>query len=213
MTYTIEKFLEIIKEMAIDDMKKTGVLASLTIAQALLESQYGNSGLTKSANNLFGIKGEYKGQSITLPTAEYENGMRKIIQAKFRKYPSWEASLEDHSNFLKQYKRYTKVLSAKDYKKACHAIEAAGYATDPQYAEKLINLIERYKLYAYDVDTNTSTTDTTLDTLTIQLNGVAKQVQAVNVNGDNYIKLRDLADAKIQVSYDAEKKLPIVKVK
>lgn len=218
MAYTIQSFLEIIVPMARKNMAKTGVLASLTIAQAILESKYGNSGLTKSANNLFGIKGAYNGQSVTLPTTEYEKGVKKTIMAPFRKYPSWQDSLEDHSNFLKKYSRYRGVLNAKDYKEACHAIQAAGYATDPNYAIQLISLIEKYKLYEWDKKESeekevTQKQECIIGTITIELNGVQKEVETVNVEGFNYIKLRDLADAKILVDYDAKNKLPIIKVK
>ena len=82
-------------------------------------------------------------------------------------------------------------MAATGYKEACEAVQQAGYATDPNYAKQLIKLIEQYKLYNYD----------------------KKEVQAINLDGYNYVKLRDLADNKMIVDYDAVNKLPIVKVK
>lgn len=71
---------------------------------------------------------------------------------------TWEDSVKDHSAFLKKYKRYAKVIGETDYKEACKAVAAAGYATDPEYAKKLIELIETYELYNYDTK-NTNTDD------------------------------------------------------
>lgn len=208
MAYTVEQFLKIIQPMAQEDMKKTGLLASLTMAQALLESKYGNSGLTTTANNLFGMKGNYKGKSVTLPTTEYEEGMRKTILAVFRKYPSWAESIADHSQLIVSAKRYEKVIGAQDYKEACRAIQDAGYATDPDYATKLIFVIEKYNLYNFDNPQDIGT-----KRIKILLNGIEKEVETINLDGFNYIKLRDLVDEKIKVDYDAVRKLPVVEVK
>lgn len=148
-------FIAKITPMAQRDMAQNNILASLTIAQAILESAWGDSGLTKAANNLFGIKGKYKGQCHLSKTFEYYNGKRVDIVAEFRKYPSCQESLNDHSNFIKSVRlgkglRYQKVIGETDYKLACKYIQQAGYATAPTYATTLIKLIEDYKLYEFD---------------------------------------------------------------
>ena len=88
----------------------------------------------------------------------YEDGKKVQVEAEFRAYETWEDSVKDHSTFLKKYKRYAKVIGETDYKEACNAVAAAGYASDPEYAKKLIELIETYELYNYDTK-NTNTDD------------------------------------------------------
>ena len=129
-----------------------GILASLTAAQALIESNKGNSGLTQKANNLFGIKANkaWKGDYVTMPTKEWVNGQYVTVNAKFRKYSSWEASINDHSKFLKDNKRYANLIGVTDYKLACKLIKDDGYATSPTYTKTLTDTIERYKLYEWD---------------------------------------------------------------
>ena len=85
MAYTAESFLKVLKPYVLQDMRNTGILASLTAAQAFIESNKGNSGLTQKANNLFGMKGEYDGQYVIMPTTEYYNGVKTKVDAKFRK--------------------------------------------------------------------------------------------------------------------------------
>lgn len=150
------EFIEKIGEFARQDMKKSGILASLTIAQAILESGWGKYDC--GGNNLFGIKGRYNGQYVLCDTKEWVKGQYVSIKAEFRKYPSWLESLQDHSAFILGVKlgngslRYQAVIGEKDYKKACEAIHKAGYATSPTYAQSLINLIEQYNLNKFDVD-------------------------------------------------------------
>ena len=153
MAYTRMQFIKKVGPMAQADSMKSQILASLTIAQAILESNNGNSRLTTEGNALFGIKASsgWRGKVWTGSTIEYMNGGRQTLIAGFRAYDSWEASIDDHSAFLLSNKRYQKVIGEKDYKKACLAIQKAGYATDPRYAEKLILLIEKERLYQYDI--------------------------------------------------------------
>lgn len=149
MAYTADSFLKLLKPYVLQDMKNTGILASLTAAQAFIESNKGNSGLTQKANNLFGIKGEYNGQYVVMPTTEYYNGVKTRVNAKFRKYPSWLESIADHSRLLCT-KRYANLINCIDYKQACINIQKDGYATSPTYAQTLIAQIEKYKLYEWD---------------------------------------------------------------
>lgn len=153
-----KNFIEVVGAIASTDMKNSGVAASLTIAQAIIESAWGKSELTKTGNALFGIKAtsNWKGKTLKRKTTEYEDGKKVQVEAEFRAYATWEESVKDHSAFLKKYKRYAKVIGETDYKEACNAVAAAGYATDPTYAKNLIELIETYKLYDYDTK-NTET--------------------------------------------------------
>lgn len=150
MAYTAETFLDRLKPMVIKDMKETKILASLTAAQALIESNKGNSGLTVQCNNLFGIKGEYCGQFGLFWTTEYYNGIKTRVQAKFRKYPSWVDSVKDHSRLFLTSKRYKNLIGCTDYIQACKNVKDDGYATSPTYTNTLINAINTYKLYLWD---------------------------------------------------------------
>lgn len=150
MSYTAEQFLKIIKPYVIADMENSGILASLTAAQALIESNKGNSGLTQKANNLFGIKGSYNGTSVTMNTKEFVNGRYITVPAQFRKYPSWAESIADHSAMFNRMARYSNLRGLKDYKIACKYVREDGYATSPTYTETLIKTIETYHLYEWD---------------------------------------------------------------
>jgi hypothetical protein len=144
-------FIKAIGEHARRDYTRSKVLPSITVAQAILESSWGQSGLTKRANNLFGVKTgkSRQGTGMMFPTKEYYNGQWVTVQAEFRKYTTLYESIVDHGTLL-QLPRYTKVRGETDYKKAAHAIKAAGYATDPNYPALLIRIIEQFKLYEYD---------------------------------------------------------------
>lgn len=147
---TDREFLDKIKPMVIADAKSSGILASLTAAQAFIESNKGNSGLTQSANNLFGMKGSYNGQSVKMKTKEYINGAYVVVNADFRKYPDWLSSIRDHSGLFNRLSRYKNLRGEKDYKAACRKVQEDGYATSPSYASTLINIIEKYKLNEWD---------------------------------------------------------------
>ena len=150
MAYKAQEFLDILKPYVIADMKQSGILASLTAAQAFIESNKGNSGLTTKANNLFGMKGQYNGQSVGMRTKEWVNGEYVTVIAQFRKYPSWAESIADHSGLFNRAKRYSNLRGLKDYQLACKYVKQDGYATAPDYTKTLISTIERYKLYEWD---------------------------------------------------------------
>ncbi|MBL0097027.1 MAG: glucosaminidase domain-containing protein [Bacteroidetes bacterium] len=144
---TPEMYIDMFKEAAITDMKKTGVPASITLAQGMYESDYGNSPLATNANNHFGIKchKEWEG-----PTYHKDDDAPNEC---FRKYESVLHSYDDHSDFLRSRDRYSALftLEITDYKGWSHGLKKAGYATNPGYASKLIGLIEKYRLHEYDV--------------------------------------------------------------
>ena len=150
--YTAESFLAILKPYVLSDMRKSGILASLTASQAFIESNRGNSGLTRSANNLFGVKGSYKGESISMWTTEYYNGVPQRVMAAFRKYPSWAESIADHSDLFNRLKRYENLRGLTDYKLACKYVQQDGYATSPSYCNTLLSVIDRYRLYLWDAE-------------------------------------------------------------
>ncbi|MFD1318746.1 glycoside hydrolase family 73 protein [Loigolactobacillus zhaoyuanensis] len=131
------------------------VLPSVTIAQAILESDWGNSQLATRYHNLFGVKGSDPNTTQLLSTKEYQNGQWIEIHARFQVYTSDTAALEAHAKLLAQGtswnpQQYQHVIAATDYKSAAAALQQDGYATDPTYAQKLINVIETYKLNQYD---------------------------------------------------------------
>lgn len=189
MAYTTQQFIEKIKPYAIKDMKESGILASLTIAQGIIESNKGNSGLTTQANNLFGIKGSYNGQSVKMWTTEYYNGVKTRVLADFKKYPSWLESLNDHSAFLKKYKRYKPVIGETDYKKACQKMGASGYATAPDYGQTLLKCVESNKLYLIDKEAMTGVTAPSMDP-------TYKIGQVYKTNVDLYIRCEPRGEKK-----------------
>lgn len=152
MAYTDKSFLAKLKPFVIADMKKTKILASLTAAQAFIESGKGNSGLTVQANNLFGIKGFFNGQAVKMWTTEYYNGVKKRVLADFRKYPSWQESVNDHSDLFNRLARYKNLRGETDYVKACNNVHADGYATSPTYSTTLLEKINLFKLYEWDAE-------------------------------------------------------------
>lgn len=139
---------------ACQEVYKNGgnLLPSVSIAQAILESGWGKSKLAIEGKNLFGIKGAYEGKWITLNTREYINNKWITVQANFRKYPSFYESILDHDNLISNT-RYKKVKVSDDYKEQCIQLQNCGYATDPNYANLLIQLIKENNLTKYDTKT------------------------------------------------------------
>lgn len=130
------------------------IKASITMAQAILESNWGTSRLASRYHNLFGIKGTGTNSKM-MTTKEYTNGKWVVIKSRFKVYPSWSASIKDHTQLMlngTQYKskNYQKVIDAQNYQEAAKALQDANYATDPDYASKLISVIKTYHLDKYD---------------------------------------------------------------
>ncbi|MBO4611122.1 MAG: glucosaminidase domain-containing protein [Bacteroidales bacterium] len=142
-------YIDLYSALAISEMERTGVPASITLAQGLLESGAGRSTLATKANNHFGIKcgKAWKGEKT------YHDD--DAPQECFRSYSKALDSFKDHSDFLRYYDRYKSLfdLEITDYKGWCYGLKAAGYATDPEYATKLIKLIEDYDLTRFDKGT------------------------------------------------------------
>ncbi|MFO8054415.1 MAG: glucosaminidase domain-containing protein [Bacteroidales bacterium] len=140
------EYIDTYKEIAIKKRNEYNIPASITLAQGFLESGFGNSPLALEARNHFGIKChlEWEGERY------YQDDDAR--DECFRKYDKPETSYDDHSLFLTSRSRYDFLFTYKvtEYKKWAHGLKKAGYATNPQYAEKLIELIERYNLHIYD---------------------------------------------------------------
>lgn len=140
-----QAYIDQYKDLAISEMLKYNIPASITLAQGLLESGAGMSELTRKGNNHFGIKCH-----DWLGATTYHDDDEK--QECFRAYRDAYESYEDHSKFLARQPRYRRLFSLKrtDYKGWAHGLKSCGYATSPTYAKKLISIIELYKLYRYD---------------------------------------------------------------
>lgn len=145
-----QNFIESVAQGAINGWTKYGVLPSVTVAQAILESGWGQSALSTQAHNLFGIKGSYNGQYVTMQTREVYNGQSYYIYDNFRKYANNSESVEDHGNFLYSNSRYANLLGDQSYASVARKLQADGYATDPSYASSLIKLVEMYNLTQLD---------------------------------------------------------------
>jgi flagellum-specific peptidoglycan hydrolase FlgJ len=149
-------FIASLVRPAQDSQRVTGVPASVTIAQAILETYWGTSYLAREANNYFGIKAHYKPGTagvIWIDAWEVENGENVVRPEAFRKYESVSDSLVDHGRFFLENPRYARAMDAKrDAREFARRINAAGYATDPGYSGKLIALFDRYDLLQYDVE-------------------------------------------------------------
>ncbi len=151
-----EKYIKKYKKIAIQEMERAGVPASIKLAQGILESNAGQSTLARKANNHFGMKcgSQWQGDTYYLEDDDYDDSGR-LIKSCFRVYRKENESYIAHSEFLrdprKRY-RYGDLfrLNPRDYKAWARGLKAAGYATSPTYAEKLIGIIESYKLYQYD---------------------------------------------------------------
>lgn len=140
-----QTYIDQYKDLAIEEMLRYKIPASITLAQGLFESGAGKSQLVIKGNNHFGIKCHgWKGRTVYFDD--------DASQECFRAYSNSLESFEDHSKFLVNNKRYSRLFSLDptDYKGWAHGLKEAGYATNPQYAQKLIGLIELYKLYDLD---------------------------------------------------------------
>lgn len=142
---TRTEYIDTYKDLAMKEMEQSGIPASITLAQGILESGDGNSRLARKANNHFGIKcHDWKGKSV-----RHDDDARREC---FRKYKSVDESYNDHTEFLTSRDRYAFLfeLEQDDYKGWAKGLKEAGYATSPTYASLLISLIEENELYKYD---------------------------------------------------------------
>jgi flagellar rod assembly protein/muramidase FlgJ len=142
-------FLGMLAQAAQDCQRKTGIPASITLAQAALESEWGARAL---GSNLFGIKADasWTGPTVSFATTEHLNGKDVGMVDKFRRYGSYAESMVDHAQFLLKNPRYAACWKEIDGAGWARALQAAGYATDPNYAQKLIDIMRGRNLAFYD---------------------------------------------------------------
>lgn len=148
-----EDFINTLAGPAQASMGKTKIPASFVIAEGALESAWGESLLAKNGMNLFGVKANsaWKGETLSINTREFLKGKWVMIPALWRKYSNWVDCIDDHAQFFFQNKRYFPALAVRNDPIAfTKAVAAAGYATDPEYANKIIAVINSHNLKQYD---------------------------------------------------------------
>lgn len=181
-------FVNSIKDAAIEGYQHYNILPSLTISQAIIESAWGKSSI---GNNIFGIKAfsDWKGEKRYVWTSEERaDGSKYRCKAWFKDYDSITESVYDHTKLLLS-DRYKKVREASNYREACYAVKAAGYATSSDYAQTLINTIETYGLYAWD-DVNYQ-----VDTTDINISDTFEE-ETTKIEKDNNKENKDKKDKK-----------------
>lgn len=146
---TPDEFIKTLLQPARISAAKTNVPASFTLAEAALESGWGSHA---PGMNLFGVKADasWKGPVTIKRTREFINGLPVIVEAKFRAYKDWFGSIEDHAEFLLRNPRYKPAFQFRNGENFAKAIAKAGYATDPDYADKLIAVMDSHDLQQYD---------------------------------------------------------------
>ncbi|MFT3860700.1 glucosaminidase domain-containing protein [Micropruina sp.] len=174
-------------EAAKASKKLYGVPRAVTIAQSILESGWGNSGLSTKYRNYFGIKcsaviSPHQNGCVALSSYEYVKGKKKKYVSRFRTYRSMEKSFLDHGRMLNYLDRYNAAFRhSNDPDKFIRAVHKAGYATDPNYAALVIKLMKRWNLYRFDTPTATASTTrtTTSKAFIARIAGLARRSEAV----------------------------------
>lgn len=152
---TVNQFIKQVAPAAQREQKKYHISASITIAQAGTESNWGRSKLAYKYNNLFGIKTNSKHDRVRMYTTENINGKNKQVKQYFQVYDSWDDSIKSHTYLIVRgtaddHDRFRGVQKAKNYRQAAYELQKNGYATDPNYADKLIYAIQKFHLDKYD---------------------------------------------------------------
>lgn len=189
-----EQYVEKYKNCAIEEMNKHGIPASITIAQGILESDCGNSYLATYANNHFGIKchSDWKGER-----AYHDDDKNDEC---FRKYDNVQQSFDDHSLFLTTKSRYKSLFSLKrtDYKAWAHGLKAAGYATDPNYAKRLIDIIEALGLNKLDSQTAVATPQPTPAPANTQTAAQPQAEKTITIRRDASFTINPFHEHKVE---------------
>jgi hypothetical protein len=174
---SVEEYVSTYRNIAVAEMKRSGIPASVTLAQGILETEHGNSDLVKKSNNHFGIKckSDWTGESVR-HTDDAPNEC-------FRKYPNAADSYKDHSDYLKNTARYASLfqLNPSDYKGWAYGLKRAGYATNPHYPQIVISNIEKYNLQQYDTVTGEIANDVAT-AKSVEDESVVKNALAVSDN-------------------------------
>lgn len=151
---TPQDFIEQLQFSAISCQEKEGIPAAFTLAQGALESGWGKSRLFREAKNIFGVKADksWEGERYALPTREFIKGAWTTVDAEWRKYATYEECFVDHAQFFKRNPRYAGALRYKgDSIQFAFEVAKAGYATDPDYARKLITLMTQNNLLKFGI--------------------------------------------------------------
>jgi flagellum-specific peptidoglycan hydrolase FlgJ len=146
-------YIEKYKDVAIKEMNRGGIPASIILAQAMLESGSGSSELARKANNHFGLKCTDEWTGATFGRKDDDrNPQGSLVDSCFRRYNNVAESYADYGEFMREYRRYRFLfeLDRTDYKSWARGLQSAGYATSTEYSSRLIELIERFRLYQYD---------------------------------------------------------------
>lgn len=177
---SIQEYINTYKQIAIENMIEYKIPASITLAQGILESGYGNSELAKYANNHFGIKchKSWEGETYYIDDDE--------VNECFRKYKTAQESYTDHSLFICGRERYADLflLDITDYKGWARGLKKAGYATSPTYAPRLIEIIEQYKLYEIDILVVENYIGHSYQDISIQTNDNNTSINNINLNAE-----------------------------
>lgn len=205
-----EQFIGAIGETARKLASENDLYASVMLAQAILESNKGQSGLASEPNyNLFGIKGKYKNQSVTLKTKEDDgNGNLTTILDEFRKYPSYEASMQDYANLLRNGVSWNNEFYHAAFKSNTSSYRdvtsflTGTYASDSKYEQKLNQLIEQYDLTQYDYPIENKTTVTV--TADDSLNSIAEiyNVSVTSLKQWNKLQSSALQEGQVLMIYE-----------
>ena len=188
---TNKEFIDMIGKAAVAEYERFKILPSLTIAQAILESNWGKSMLSQKAYNYFGMKAGsgWKGATYSSKTQEQTPaGQAFTVNADFRAYPDVRSGIRGYYVFL-QYPRYANLKGVTDYKEACRLIKADGWATDVKYTDKLVSLIEKYGLVKYDEEVLEM-----VEKDKIIVDGKECKVNMIRKDGVTYVKTRDIAE-------------------
>lgn len=150
---TPQAFIAAIGSAAVASMAKSKIPASFTVAEGALESGWGASRLAVQGRNLFGVKADagWHGPTVAMQTREFLRGVWVMVPALWRSYPDWGGCLDDHAAFLTQNPRYRGCFAHADGIGFAAAVAAAGYATDPNYAALITQIINQHGLAALDI--------------------------------------------------------------
>lgn len=204
---TNKEFIDMIGKAAVAEYERFKILPSLTIAQAILESNWGKSGLSQRAHNYFGMKAGsgWKGATYNAQTQEQTPaGKPFTINAAFRAYPDVQTGIRGYYVFL-QYPRYQNLKGVTDYREACRLIKADGWATDVKYTDKLVSLIEKYGLTKYDEEVLE-----VVEKDKIEIFGKEVTMNLIRKNGRVYPDIREFcAEVGLEISNNG--RVPVVK--
>lgn len=147
---TRENYIKMAKPIAVSVANEYNLFPSVVLGQSALESNFGKSELSLNYNNYFGIKAKNDDKKEEMMTSEFVDGKEIRVKQPFREYNSMKESFKDYGKLISTAPRYKRVMSSQNYRQAAYNLQKCGYATDPNYADKIIEIIENYELYKLD---------------------------------------------------------------